>query len=136
LSATELADGRDSTQHLQLAQAEFVAYRLEIAGDVHVRVAGNCRILKVAHRLSSDDRWISFAEQAPLQFDVSGAAVECIVRKLSGDGTMTVTLRRGDGVPVAYYTLVTRRHQLRCDPSVHGGGGVKVLAWPQPPTIL
>ena len=128
LSATELADRRPSMQDLQLAQAEIISYRLEITGgDVHVRVAGSCRILKVIQRLSSDDRWISFNDQAPLQLDVSGAAVECFVRKVKGDGTMEVTLRRGSD-PIAHYTLVTRKHQLRLrSVGPWGVGGVRVL---------
>ena len=114
-----------------LADEEIIPYRLEITGNIHVRVAGSCRILKSAHRLSSDDRWVSFADQAPQQFDVSGAAVVCVVRKVKGDGSMTVTLRRGDGVPIAYYTLATRGNQLRVRSiGPWGVGGAKVLPMP------
>ena len=113
---------------IQVADAADAPYWLEIVGDIHVRFRADCRALKTINAASRQDKLFVFVDQAPAKFEMGGRAVECIVRKINGDGMITVMLRRGDGVPVAYSTLVTRKHLIRLrSAGAWGLGGWKAL---------
>jgi hypothetical protein len=131
MAAPAVAADLAATAAVEVADAGSAPYRLEIGGDPNLRFRADCRVLKSASIESKEDKFLTFVEQAPAQFDLDGDAVECVVRKLKGDGTITVMLRQGDDVQVASSTLRTRTHQLRLrSVGPWGSGGVKVLSVP------
>jgi hypothetical protein len=126
-----LGHGRVQDSAGQLADAEVAPFRLEIGGPPQVRFSAECRALKSPNRESKQDKRLTFVDQAPAQFDVGGSAVECFVRKIKGEGTITVVLRRGDGIPIASSTLTSRKRELRLrSVGPWGTGGVRVLNVP------
>ena len=127
-AAAFLAMSMAASAAIEVADADSAPYRLEIGGDIHERFRADCRALKSASVESKEDKFFTVVDQAPAQFDLNGEAVECVVRKLKGDGTITVMLRQGDGVPIAFSRLLSRGRQLRLrSVGPRGLGGVKTF---------
>lgn len=114
MSAAAIADDRVAGQGVgvQVADTEVPPFRLVISGDSNTRFRAECRALKSANRESQHDSQFTFVDQGASQFNMTGPAVECMVRKLKGPGVVTVALRRGDGGQIASSAIYTRRTRL------------------------
>lgn len=97
---------------VQIADAEEPPFRLVVSGDTHTRFRAECRALKSANGESQHDSQFTFVDQGPSQFNMTGPAVECMVRKLKGPGVVSIALRRGDGPMIASSAIYTRRTRL------------------------
>lgn len=114
LTAAASSDDRVAGQvfGVQTADAEPPPFRLFIKGDANTRFRVDCRALKSANRESQHDTQFTFVDQGSSQFNMTGPAVECLVRKLKGPGVVSVALRRGDGSQIASSSIYTRRTRL------------------------
>jgi len=114
LTATASADDRAAGQGVgvQTADAEPPPFRLVISGDTQTRYRAECRALKSANGESEHDSQFTFVDQGASQFNMTGPAVECMVRKLRGPGVVSVALRRGDGSQIASSSIFTHRTRL------------------------
>lgn len=120
----------------QLAGLEIEAYRLEVGGADNIHFRAKCRIIDDRNR----DQYFTYVDDTPAQYDVSGYAVECKVRKLRGDGIFVVLLRRGDGFVIATSSTADRKLEVRVrSRGPWGLGGAKLLkvtsAPSQPPAV-
>lgn len=121
----------------QLAGLEIDAYRLEVGGADNIHFRAKCRIIDDRNR----DRYFTYVDDTPAQYDVSGYAVECKVRKLRGDGIFVVLLRRGDGVVIATSSTGDRKLEVRVRTTGPWGlGGARLLKAtsavpPRPPAV-